>query len=147
MRPATPDPRRSNRRIFHIDDDADMVASVAALLIRMGHDVAFTTDPRRALGLAREFCPDLILMDIGMPKVDGYELCRTFRASADLEQVWIIAVSAYGGEQDRQKSRRAGFDAHIQKPVDLAVLSSILAECGNPLERRAPGGKRGLHPG
>lgn len=130
-----PEPNNQARRIFHIDDDPDMVHTLAALLVDMGHAVGFTTDSSKAVDLARKFRPEIILMDIGMPRLNGYELCKTFRATSLFAGVIIVAISAYGGDADRAKSRQAGFDAHIQKPVDIHVLHSILAQFGKPLER------------
>jgi CheY-like chemotaxis protein len=77
--------------------------------------------------MAPEFHPDVVLLDIGLPGIDGYEVARRLRGQADLPGLLIIAVTGYGQESDRQRAREAGFDQHLVKPVDLEILRRLLA--------------------
>ena len=101
---------------------------LAKLLEVIGQEVAFTTDSRKALDLAKKFRPDIAFLDIGMPHVDGYELARMVRAVPELKSLCIVAMSGYDAPQDRVRGRQSGFDAHLPKPSDLAVVEAILAQ-------------------
>jgi CheY-like chemotaxis protein len=93
-----------------------------------GHQVAVAYDGTRGLEIAREFAPDVVLCDIGLPgKLDGYAVAQAMRRDFDFSSVFLIATTGYGQEQDRRKSRSAGFDAHLTKPVDPAELQRVLA--------------------
>jgi CheY-like chemotaxis protein len=112
--------------VLVVDDAVDAAQSMAYLLRGMGHAVEYVTDPRLALQAARRLTPDIILLDLGMPHIDGYQLAPTFRRELGERAVCIVAVTAYGQAQDREKSRKAGFDAHVLKPIDMSLLESIL---------------------
>jgi len=109
-----------------VDDQQDTAESFARLLQVMGHEVVFVTDPLEALPAARRFQPELVFLDIGMPLVTGYELARIFRSAFGFEKLRMVAITAYNSEEHRSRSREAGFDAHVAKPADPALLESIV---------------------
>jgi CheY-like chemotaxis protein len=114
------------RRILVVDDQPDTAESFARLLQVMGHEVVFVTDPLEALPAARRFQPELVFLDIGMPLVTGYELARIFRSAFGFDKLRMVAITAYNSEEHRSRSREAGFDAHVAKPADPAMLESIV---------------------
>jgi CheY-like chemotaxis protein len=99
------------------------------LLKSLGHEVYVANDGRQAIEAAADFRPDIVLLDIGMPGMDGYEVARRLRTlkSSDRDER-IVAVTGWGQDLDRQQSREAGFDVHLVKPVDMEQLESILGE-------------------
>ena len=113
-------------RILVVDDIPDTAESFARLLGRMGFETAFVTDPRLAVDTAYRFGADLVFLDIGMPELDGYEVARMLRGQFGWDKLRIVAVTAYGQQADRDRSRQAGFDAHVVKPVSLDLVRSIL---------------------
>ncbi len=115
-------------RILVVDDVKDTAETLAAVLVELGHDATPVTDPRKAVAVAREFKPALILLDIGMPHINGYELAPMLRQGLLPERVRIIAVTAWGSETDRAHSRTAGFDAHLVKPVGGDLLQATIRE-------------------
>jgi CheY-like chemotaxis protein len=114
------------RRVLVVDDNEDTARSFFELLVVMGHQCEFRTEPKQVLDTARAFRPDLVLLDIGMPDVDGHHVARLLRREFGAE-LRIVAVTAYGRDEDRQRTRKAGFDAHVTKPVDIPILESILS--------------------
>lgn len=114
------------RRILVVDDNVDAAESLAMLLKLHGHEVMVATDSRTALKIAKEARPSVILLDIGLPVMDGYEVCRRVRQQG-MTKTQIIAVTGYGQEQDRQCSYDAGFDAHTVKPVDISEVLKLMA--------------------
>jgi signal transduction histidine kinase len=123
--PATA-PRR--RRILVVDDNADAADSLRLLLETVGMEVRTRYDGASGLAALDEFAPQLVLLDIGMPDMDGYEFARRVRARPDGAHVTLVAVSGWGQDEDNQRSRGAGIDRHLVKPVDLVDLECILAE-------------------
>ena len=117
-------------RILAVDDNADAVESLAALLSLQGHEVRVAYDGARALEQAALFAPQVVLLDIGLPGMDGYDTARTMRSLAGMGEATLIAVTGWGTEQDRRRSAQAGFDLHLTKPVELARLQAILADAG-----------------
>jgi len=115
------------RRILVVDDNVDAALSMALLLRLRGHDVVVAHSGQDALRIAEERPPSLVFLDIGMPGMDGYEVCRRLRASR-LGATRIVAMTGYCLEQDRQRAKEAGFDAHAVKPVAFAELMKLLAE-------------------
>lgn len=99
------------------------------MLKMLGHDARVGYDGVEALALAAEFRPDLVLMDIGMPHIDGYETCRRIRAQSWGRSMALVAVTGWGQADDRRRSQEAGFDEHLLKPVDLAVLRRVIETC------------------
>lgn len=120
---ASPKPRR----ILVVEDDRDSADGLAMLLGSMGHECAVARDGETALGRAREFAPDVVLLDLGLPVVDGYETCRRLRAEAATRVALIVALTGWGRSDDLQRTREAGFDHHLVKPIDLAQLRALLA--------------------
>jgi CheY-like chemotaxis protein len=114
------------RRILLVDDNEDAVDLLSEFLESLGHVTRIAYDGPSGLRLAEEFQPDLALLDIGLPVMDGYELARRLRVMPRVSQVQLIAVTGYGQEADRIRSREAGFDAHLVKPVQLAQLEALL---------------------
>ena len=101
---------------------------LATALSAKGYDTRVAHDAAVALRIAADFRPDVALLDIGLPVMDGYELAARLRELPDLNGMKLIALTGYGQESDRQKSREAGFDHHLVKPVDLLMLESVVAE-------------------
>jgi CheY-like chemotaxis protein len=108
------------------DDNADAAGALATLLQLEGHDVAVAHDGEEAVMKASNFRPDLVFLDLGMPVMDGFEAARRLRALPDGEGIFLIALTGWGQESDRQRSREAGFDRHLVKPVDSAALTEVL---------------------
>lgn len=114
------------RRILVVDDNADAAHTLEMMLGLMGQDVRVAVDGPEALGLAQQFHPELVLLDIGLPKMSGYEVCRRMRSEAWARDAMIVAVTGWGQEGDRQRSKEAGFDEHLVKPVSTEQLETIL---------------------
>jgi two-component system, chemotaxis family, CheB/CheR fusion protein len=121
-------------RILVVDDNVDALESSAALLAIDGHDVRTARDGPAALRCAQEFSPDAILLDIGLPEMDGYEVAQRLRANPDLSDTVLIAHSGYGETEHLQRAMQAGFDHHLVKPADLGQLAMLISLCR---ERRA----------
>jgi PAS domain S-box-containing protein len=119
-------------RILVVDDNHDAADSMAMLVEQSGARVRVAYSAREALGIVGEFMPQVVLLDIGMPGMDGYEACRRLRALHG-DDLTIVAVSGWGQESDKQLAQRAGFDAHLTKPADPQVLAATIAA------RRKPG--------
>ncbi|HUP23101.1 MAG TPA: PAS domain S-box protein [Thermoanaerobaculia bacterium] len=116
------------RRILVVDDNRDSATSLAELLGLLGHQTETAHDGLEALAAAARFRPDVILLDLGMPRLDGYEAARRIRSEPWGRDVLLVAVTGWGQDSDRERSQQAGFDLHLVKPVDLAKLESLLAE-------------------
>ncbi|MBA3476919.1 MAG: PAS domain-containing protein [Lautropia sp.] len=114
------------QRILVVDDNLDAAASLSMLLELDGHLTATAYDGQRALELARSFEPQVILLDIGLPLLNGYEVARRIREQPWGEDITLIAVTGWGQEQDRQQAVAAGFDHHLTKPLDPSRLASLL---------------------
>lgn len=125
MTPSTP-PRQSFR-ILLIDDNDDANESMAALLELMGYDVRTATNSATALTLTAQFEPQLILSDIGLPDMNGYELAPALRQIIGARKVILVAATGYGNADDKQRSRVAGFDHHLVKPLDADMLLEFVA--------------------
>jgi PAS domain S-box-containing protein len=115
------------KRVLIVDDNADAAMTLDMLLRAMGHETRIEHDGMSALRAAPEFRPDVVLLDIGMPGMDGYEVARRLSVLKKQKHFRIIAVSGWGQEADRQRSSEAGFDLHLVKPVDANVLSRVVA--------------------
>jgi PAS domain S-box-containing protein len=114
-------------RILVVDDNADAADSLGSLLQLEGHTVVVTYTSTDALAKLAEFKPDIVLLDIGLPEIDGYEIARRIRASPDHRHVRLIALTGYGQLEDRQRAKTSGFDAHLVKPVEFSALQRVLA--------------------
>jgi two-component system CheB/CheR fusion protein len=124
--------KRANvaRRILVVEDNVDGARSLESLLTVLGHQVAVAHDGATGLQTARAFNPEVILLDIGLPGIDGYEVARRVRKSRKLRDVVLVAMTGWGKDEDRRKSLESGFNAHLVKPVELSDLQSLLA---NPM--------------
>jgi PAS domain S-box-containing protein len=118
--------REHPRRILVVDDNRDGAAMVSSLLGRAGHDVRVAHDPEQALSLASDFRPEVAILDIGLPVMDGYALGRELRARLAETPPLLIALTGYGQEQDKRRSERAGFVRHLAKPVDAETLGAVV---------------------
>jgi signal transduction histidine kinase/ActR/RegA family two-component response regulator len=125
------------RRVLVVDDNQDIVEMLASVLSDWGHEVESAGEGPRALELARDFRPELVILDIGLPGMDGYELARRLREELG-EAPCMVALTGYGQERDRQLARAAGFAHHLIKPLGLDRLADILAEL--PARPAAPAG-------
>lgn len=114
-------------RILVVDDNQDSADSLAVWLRLKGHDVRTAYDGPQALDLALEQPPDLVLLDIGMPRMSGYEVARRLRAHPDTRRAMLVAMTGWGQEEDRRQSREAGIDQHLVKPLEPRVLEDLLA--------------------
>jgi signal transduction histidine kinase len=119
--------RTGPRRVLVVDDDADTSRGMVRLLRGSGHDARSAGDGRSAIEAARDFRPDVVLLDIRLPDTDGYSLASRLRAEAGLDRAVIVAVSGFGREQDLEQSRLAGFDHHLIKPVDIDSVLALVA--------------------
>lgn len=122
----------SARRVLIVDDNQDSATSLAMLLKITGNQTHTAYDGLAAVEKAAEVQPDLILLDIGLPKLNGYEVCRRIREQPGGKNVVIVALTGWGQEEDRQKSKDAGFDGHLVKPVDLVALAKMLGDLKGP---------------
>ncbi len=114
-------------RILAVDDNVDAATSLRVLLRLHNHEVRIAHDGESALQVADEFRPQVILLDIGLPRLDGYEVARRLRARPDMQQVLLVAMTGYGQDGDRQRSQEAGFHAHLVKPVAMETLVTLLS--------------------
>src|SRR4030095_392926 len=138
--PPVPEPRSQRRPvvtpespavpvhlILIVDDNVDAASSLSALLRITGNETYTAHDGVAAVETAERFRPDVVLLDIGLPRLNGYDACRRMRERPWGNDVVIVAMTGWGQESDRQKSRDAGFDHHMVKPVDYAALMSAIA--------------------
>jgi CheY-like chemotaxis protein len=115
------------RRILVVDDNADGVASLSMLLAMIGHETATAFDGVEAISVAQKFKPHIVLLDIELPKLGGYEACRRIRGEEWGKTMTLVAVTGLGGDDDRMRSLEAGFDMHLVKPVSAETLMVVLA--------------------
>ena len=121
-------------RVLVVDDNVDAAETLKMLLEVLGHEVAIAHEGLSALNIAPVWQPDVVLLDIGLPGLDGYELARRIRLNTLLEGVVLVALTGYGQDSDRQRAREAGFDHHLVKPADFRALQAIL----KPVPSRQP---------
>lgn len=114
------------KRVMLVDDNIDAAESLAQLLALSGHDARTAGDGTQALRLAREFHPEVVFCDLGLPGMNGYEVARELRRLPFGRDMVLAALTGYGQPGDREKSAMAGFDAHLVKPVDPTVIESFL---------------------
>jgi PAS domain S-box-containing protein len=115
------------RRILVVDDNVDAAMSCAMLLRIDGHDVQVAHDGPSGLDRAKSFSPEIVLLDIGLPEMDGYEVARQMRSAPETGDAYLVAITGFGQEEDRRKSRQAGFDLHLVKPVTFQDLQSVIS--------------------
>ena len=117
----------TRRRILVIEDSVDAVKSTRLLLELQGHIVQVAYSGVRGLTVAQTFKPEVILLDIGLPGMDGYEVARRLRDQPDTKKTLLIALSGYGQAEDLRKSKEAGFDHHLVKPADTSQLQALIS--------------------
>jgi len=118
---------RMARRILIADDNNDALESLATLLELSGHEVFTATNGGTALQSAERHLPEIVLLDIGMPMLDGYEVAKRIRSQPWGQRITLVALTGWGQDSDRRRSREAGFDSHLVKPLDLETLTDLLA--------------------
>jgi CheY-like chemotaxis protein len=115
------------RRVLVVDDNVDTAESLAVLLRLKGHEVETAHDGPAALAKAGSFHPEVVLLDIGLPGLDGYQVASRLRRRRRTARALLVALTGYGQEEDQHLAREAGFDHHLTKPVDLLVIYELLA--------------------
>ena len=125
-RPGPDTPAGQGLRVLVVEDDADTAATLAHLFRLEGHQVRVAPDGPAALGQASADPPDVVLLDIQMPGMDGWELARRLKGQAQGRQPLTVAVTGHGREEDRRRSREAGVDLHLLKPADPQYLCHLL---------------------
>jgi len=123
--------------VLLIEDNLDAAVSLKEALEIEGHCVEMAHSGRDGLDKARTFVPDVVLCDIGLPGLDGYEIARQLRADTRMRGTLLVAVSGYAAEDDRLRAAEAGFDRHLGKPLTMERLSEVLADAG--MDRLHPG--------
>src|SRR5262249_19062896 len=120
------------RRILVVDDNVDAAQTLAMLVRLAGHQVEVAHDGRTTLKLAAQFRPHVILLDIGLPGMSGYEIARQLRRRPDGDRPLLVAVSGYGRDDDLRQAQEAGFDHHFTKPTDFEELRALLVSTPAP---------------
>ena len=115
------------RRVLIVDDNVDAADSVALILKAAGYDVRCVYDGPSVLNVAKVYRPDIVVLDIGLPGKDGYEVARELRAHAEFRETPIVAVTGYGQESDRRRSQQVGINLHLTKPVDPVLLQQFVS--------------------
>jgi CheY-like chemotaxis protein len=118
-------------RILVVDDNHDSALSLAMMLSIMGHETRTAHDGESAVSTAESFLPEVVLLDIGLPKLNGYEVAQRIRENDWGQSMFLIAVTGWGQEEDRQRSSEVGLNVHMVKPVEPAALERLLAELPN----------------
>jgi CheY-like chemotaxis protein len=116
------------RRILVVDDNIDAAETLAGILRLHDQDVSVAHDGEAALQMAGVIQPDIVLLDLDLPKVDGLEVARRLRAGSPARPLLVVATTGFGQEEDRRRTAEAGFDHHLVKPIDPEVLHSLLAK-------------------
>lgn len=114
-------------RVLVVDDNVDAAQSLADLLRLSGHEVRLAHEGLGAVETAVSWCPDVVLLDIGLPGLDGFEVARRIRSQAARKTIVLVALTGYGQVTDRQRSQDAGFDNHLVKPANFDDIEKILA--------------------
>lgn len=120
------------RRVLVVDENIDQANTIAQLLRHAGHEVHLAHDGHSAVEAAHRLRPDFLFLDLGLPGIDGHQVARLVRADPVLRTMRIIAITGQGLEEDRQRSREAGIDVHLVKPVDPDFLESLLGRRSDP---------------
>ncbi|HVL75137.1 MAG TPA: response regulator, partial [Noviherbaspirillum sp.] len=119
-------PASASLRLLVVDDNVDAANTLASLLRSAGHQVSIAYDAREALACAERESPHALLLDIGLPDIDGFELARRLRRLPQTAKATLVAVTGYGRNEDRARSKASGFDHHFVKPVDPRKLARLL---------------------
>jgi two-component system CheB/CheR fusion protein len=120
------DAAKTSRRVLVIDDSVDMAETLKDALELYSHVVEIALSGPEGIAKARAFHPDVVLCDIGLPEMDGYEVARRMRADPDLRSIRLVALTGYGLPEERERSRTAGFEDHIVKPPTLDFLEQVV---------------------
>ena len=121
--------RPGRHRVLVVDDNRDAATSLVRLLTRVwGQDVKVAHDGNAAISIAGDFLPELVLLDIGLPGMSGYDVARDLRGRPELGATRLVALTGWGQDEDRRKSSEAGFDRHMVKPIEPDLLGDLLAE-------------------
>lgn len=123
-----PQPTSEAERVLLVDDNQELADITAKLLGLLGYQVHTCYNGQAGIEAAEAWRPDVLLLDIGMPYLDGYQVCRRIRQQAWGQSLPIIALTGFGREADKQRSWAAGFDAHLLKPIDYTTLPELLAK-------------------
>jgi signal transduction histidine kinase len=118
--------RSHPRRVLIVDDNGDFADTLATMLGSMGHDVRVAHDGEQGLALANRFVPDIAFLDIGMPKLNGYELAARLRRNPSTRSIHLVAVTGWGQESDRRRANEAGFNLHLMKPVEVDRIVAVV---------------------
>jgi CheY-like chemotaxis protein len=118
------------RRILVVDDNVDAAASLTLVLRAGGHEVRMAHDGPAALLEAQAFRPEFVFLDLGLPKMNGYEVAKNLRAGNPRDGLTLIALTGYGADDVQQRTREAGFDHHLVKPVGPDVIERLIAQIG-----------------
>jgi CheY-like chemotaxis protein len=118
--------RQRGRKVLVVDDNVDAANTLLEFLLMCGHDARVATDGMSAIREALAFCPELVLLDVGMPAMDGFAVAERLRAEPTLRSSILIALTGFVQERDVERSRQAGFDHHLPKPLDFRKLMSLL---------------------
>jgi CheY-like chemotaxis protein len=124
---AEPMPPKPRLRILVVDDNPDSAMSLAMVLSMMGHETRTAHDGETAVSTAEAFRPRVVLLDIGLPKLNGYEVAQRIRQEAWGESMFLVAVTGWGQDEDRQRSEDVGMNLHLVKPVEPAALDRVLS--------------------
>lgn len=122
------EPAAARLRVLVVDDNVDAAESMAMYLELMGNELRTVHSGREALEAAPRFRPDVVFLDIGLPAMDGYEVARRLRADPDLRAATLVALTGWGSDEDQRRSKDAGFDYHLTKPAEAALVERLLAE-------------------
>lgn len=121
-------PRTRPFRMVIVEDNSLAARSTQMLLNELGHQTEIARDGTQAIALVEQFRPEVVLCDLGLPGIDGYEVARRVRQCSELSEIHLISTSGYGQEEDKQRALAAGFDAHLVKPIDFRELQRLLSE-------------------
>jgi len=127
-------------RVLVVEDHADTAQSVSRLLRMAGHEVEVAPSGRAAMAAVRANPPDVVLLDLGLPDIDGWQVARQVQDEPAEKRPLLVAVSGRAGEDDRRRSEQAGIDLHLVKPVDLRHLQQLLARFRQVIEEPKPAG-------
>ncbi|MEA5093401.1 MAG: response regulator [Sedimentibacter saalensis] len=115
-------------KLLIIDDNKDLTEIMCDLIGFLGHKTICSQDGKDGIAMAKEHHPDVIICDIGLPVMDGYEVAQQLRKDDEIKETFLIALSGYAGVEDRKRSREAGFDRHLAKPADISAIERVIAE-------------------
>jgi CheY-like chemotaxis protein len=124
--PQAPETPVDGSQVLLVDDNADAAEMLAGALTALGHHVAVATDASSALEVASRYIPDVAVLDLGLPVIDGWELATRLRMQNGWRDVRLIALTGYGQQSDRERTAAAGFDAHLIKPIDITDMDETL---------------------